>query len=167
MGEKSACRNCLGLQELNMPSSYRVCHESMERANLKTDVSRKQSTPNFPKIWSNTLKQFVGCCRQVVWVYLTILCGSGHIYWRNTCAYEGLRNVRFLENLSCFIFLKHPFWDLPFCLITDKGMKIRLVLFFSRKYNGIKCYFFYQRSEVRQCHVGSEWAYQDCRFWYV
>ena len=135
------------------------------RANLKTDVSRKQSTPNFPKNghflpldthmyffskcdqirtkWSNTLKQFVGGCRQVVWVYLTILCGSGHIYWRNTCAYEGVRNVRFLENLSCFIFLKHPFWDSPFCLITDEVMKIKLVLFFSRKYNAINCYFFY------------------------
>ena len=23
------------------------------------------------------------------------------------------------ENLARFVFLKHPFWDLPFCLITD------------------------------------------------
>ena len=31
------------------------------------------------------------------------------------------RNVRFLENLTCFVFLlKHPFWDSPFCLITDE-----------------------------------------------
>ena len=29
------------------------------------------------------------------------------------CAYQGVRNVRFLENLACFIFLKHPFWDSP------------------------------------------------------
>ena len=29
------------------------------------------------------------------------------------------RNVCFSENLACFIFLKHPFWDSPFCLITD------------------------------------------------
>ena len=27
------------------------------------------------KTWSNTLKQFVGCCRQIVSVYLTILWG--------------------------------------------------------------------------------------------
>ena len=36
-----------------------------------------------------------------------------------TCAYQGVRNVRFSENLTCFVFLKHPFWDLPFCLATD------------------------------------------------
>ena len=37
-----------------------------------------------------------------------------------TCAYEGVRNVFFPENLACSVFLKHPFWDLPFCLITDE-----------------------------------------------
>ena len=41
-------------------------------------VSRKQSTPNFPK------------------------------------------NEHFLPIfLACFVFLKHPFWDSPFCLITN------------------------------------------------
>ena len=30
------------------------------------------------------------------------------------------RNVRFSENLGCFVFLKQPFWDSPFCLITDE-----------------------------------------------
>ena len=37
-----------------------------------------------------------------------------------TCAYQRVRNVRFSENLTCFVFLKHPFWDLPFCLITNE-----------------------------------------------
>ena len=37
-----------------------------------------------------------------------------------TCAYQGVRNVCFSENLAYFVFLKHPFWDSPFCLITDK-----------------------------------------------
>ena len=37
-----------------------------------------------------------------------------------TCAYQGVRNVRFSENLTCFVFLKHPFWDLPFCLIVHE-----------------------------------------------
>ena len=41
----------------------------------------------------------------------------------HTCSYQGVRNVRFLENLTCFVFLKHPFWDSPFCLITDEFMK--------------------------------------------
>ena len=26
-----------------------------------------------------------------------------------TCAYQGLKNVRFSGNLTCFVFLKHPF----------------------------------------------------------
>ena len=36
-----------------------------------------------------------------------------------TCVYQGVRNVRLSENLVCFVFLQHPFWDSPFCLITD------------------------------------------------
>ena len=35
------------------------------------------------------------------------------------CAYQAVRNICFSENLACFVFLKHPFWDSPFCLITD------------------------------------------------
>ena len=35
-------------------------------------------------------------------------------------ANQGIRNVRFLENLTCCVFLKHPFLDSPFCLITDE-----------------------------------------------
>ena len=26
----------------------------------------------------------------------------------------------FSENLACFVFLKHPYWDSPFYLITDE-----------------------------------------------
>ena len=36
-----------------------------------------------------------------------------------TCTYQGVRNICFSENLACFVFLKHPFWDSSFCLITD------------------------------------------------
>ena len=36
-----------------------------------------------------------------------------------TYAYQGVRNVRFSENLAYFFFLKYPFWVSPFCLITD------------------------------------------------
>ena len=35
------------------------------------------------------------------------------------CAYQGVRNVAFSENLRCFDFLKHPSWDSPFCLNTN------------------------------------------------
>ena len=37
-----------------------------------------------------------------------------------TCAHEGVRNIRFSENLTSFVFLKHSFWDSPFHLITDE-----------------------------------------------
>ena len=37
-----------------------------------------------------------------------------------TCAYQGIKNVRFSENLACFVFLKQQFWDSPLCLITDE-----------------------------------------------
>ena len=32
---------------------------------------------------------------------------------------QEVRNVRFLENLACFVFLKHTFSYSPFCLITN------------------------------------------------
>ena len=37
-----------------------------------------------------------------------------------TCAYQGVTNIPLSENLKCFVFLKHPFWDLLFCRITDE-----------------------------------------------
>ena len=38
-----------------------------------------------------------------------------------TFAYQGVRNVRFSENLGCFAFLKHFFWDSPFCRMTEEN----------------------------------------------
>ena len=32
---------------------------------------------------------------------------------------QEVRNVRFSENLVCFVFLKHTFCHSPFCLITN------------------------------------------------
>ena len=45
---------------------------------------------------------------------------SNPLIHTHTCAYQGVRNVRFSKNLMCFVFLQHPFWDLPFRLITDE-----------------------------------------------
>ena len=45
------------------------------------------------------------------------------------CAYQGVRNVRFLENLAYFVFLKYPFWNSPFCLIANnctQGFKVSM-----------------------------------------
>ena len=46
-----------------------------------------------------------------------------------TCAYQGVRNVCFSENLACFVFLKHPFWDSHVCLITDNLLAYSLVVY--------------------------------------
>ena len=48
-------------------------------------VSKKRSTPNFPK--------------------------NEHFLPSDTytCAYQGVRKVRFSESLACFVFSKHPF----------------------------------------------------------
>ena len=45
---------------------------------------------------------------------------EGVRHTQRACAYQGIRNVSFLENLTCFVFLKHQFWDSPFCLTTDE-----------------------------------------------
>ena len=55
-----------------------------------------------------------------------------------TCGYQGVRNVRFSENLACFVFFKHPFWDSPFCLITDELLILSIrSLFHTSKTFGI------------------------------
>ena len=43
-----------------------------------------------------------------------------HIRVRIRRTYQGVRKISFSENLTCFVFLKYPFWDSPFCLITDE-----------------------------------------------
>ena len=49
---------------------------------------------------------------------------SSPLILARTCAYQGVRNVRFSGNLACFVFLKYPFWDSPFCLITDELLHV-------------------------------------------
>ena len=99
---------------------FSVSREQGKRANLKTGVSRKQSTPNFPKN-----KHFLPPDT-------------------DTCAYQGVRHVRFV------VFLKHPFWDSPFCLITDKLIWSLLLLSWSSftkrsggSVAGVLCWFIY------------------------
>ena len=38
------------------------------------------------------------------------------------CAYKGVTNVRFSEDLACFVFLLPPFGDLPFYHETFNGI---------------------------------------------
>ena len=60
-----------------------------KKKNLKTEVSRKQIAPSFPKN-EHFLPPFT---------YQPLVCFSG--------------------NLARFVFLLPPFWDSPFCLITN------------------------------------------------
>ena len=46
------------------------------------------------------------------------------------CAYQGIRKIRLSEKLTCFVFLKHPFLDSSFCLITDDSRVSSLFLIF-------------------------------------
>ena len=90
--------------------SHTCCDFIVERvvgskAKGRTGVLRKQSTTNFPK--------------------------SQH-FEKRTCAYQGVRNVRFSGNLTSFVSLKHPFWDSIFCLITDE---CQLLLILEKRYN--------------------------------
>ena len=66
-----------------------------------------------PTKWSNTLRQFVGCCRRIVWVCLTILWG-----WRSKDYYKNMSklltyfqiNIRYLWYLGITILLDSSFW---------------------------------------------------------
>ena len=93
----------------------------------KTGVSRKQSSPNFPE-------------------------NENFLLFR-TCAYQGVRNVRFSENLTCFVFLKHMFWNSPFCLITDD-----LTLSWASRLN----FFITQVSALKVAYVFKVFGAQIC-----
>ena len=52
------------------------------------------------------------------------------IFWKRNISYPlinlAVRNVRFSENLACFVFLKHLFWDslLDFCKAYSSGLHL-------------------------------------------
>ena len=47
---------------------------------------------------------------------------------------KGVRNALFSKNLACFIFLKLPIWDSPFCLTTDEDLLINFLPRFVTQY---------------------------------
>ena len=68
--------------------------------------------------------------------------------------YQEVRNVRFSENLACFVFLKDPFWDLPFCLITDDLEDFSFPSELSSPYS--------KRGVKKRYNV--KWVYRHCPF---
>ena len=66
--------------------------------------------------------------RQGLWLYIwkpstsigTQQANKPTVSKRTYVCVSGVRNVCFPENVAYFVFSKHPFWDSPFCLITDE-----------------------------------------------
>ena len=54
-----------------------------------------------PTKWSNTLRQLVGFCRQIIWVYLTILWGWNH-FVRKSISVHGME-MRLILTLHLFL----------------------------------------------------------------
>ena len=73
---------------------------------------------NLPVIRQNGESQN-GCFKKACQIFRKINISYPLIRTR-TCACQVVRNVCFSENLPCFVFLKYPIWDSPFCLITEK-----------------------------------------------
>ena len=105
--------------------------------NLKTEVTRKQSTPNFPKnehfLPYDTWKVVNNCCKALYLRYLRRMLLGVHPYSTytkfsekltflppdmHTYVYQGVRNVCFSENVVCFVFLFPPCWNSPFSFMT-------------------------------------------------
>ena len=81
---------------------------------------------------------------------------------RTRCAYQEIRNVRFSENCACFVFLKEPFWDSPFCLITDEYIMekvfISTVATFNNNWRNKKIYLLTHFSPIHP--FSAPWKHQ-------
>ena len=88
-----------------MTSHKKIASNKAKRANLKTDVTRKEIMPNFPKN-----KDFLPSPS------LTNTC---------VCASGGKKCLFSLENLLYFVFLLYPLQDSPFCLIVGKIFSLK------------------------------------------
>ena len=65
-----------------------------------------------------------------------------------TCTYQGVKNVRFSENLPCFLFLKHSFWDSPFCLLTDEFLYLIVKIMYDKSLIYNKWFFYLKKSNA-------------------
>ena len=74
--------------------------------NIKTEVTRKQSTNKATQIFRKTSISYP-------------------LIRLRTCTYQVVRNVCFSEILPCFVFSLPPSWDSPFCLSgTDMVLSV-------------------------------------------
>ena len=85
--------------------------ESQNRCFKKIEHAKFSKKRTFPIPWYALFSCIQSKSLYSVWI-------------QENSAYQGVRNVRFFENLAYFVFLKHPFWDSLFCLITDDWQKL-------------------------------------------
>ena len=97
-------------------SSFKPLHRAFN--NGRRDVC--SSLPIISSVIRQKRKSQNGCFKKTKHAKFSEKKNISHpLICTRTCPYQGVRNVRFSENLACSVFLKHPFWDSPFCLITD------------------------------------------------
>ena len=101
---------CLSKSTFILKKTHSICVWNTKIYNFKISVLKNSVGKIFPymrKLMLVLLKFYEKAC-------------AWHKWANKTCAYQGVKNVRFSENLACRLFLKHSFWDWPFCLITDE-----------------------------------------------
>ena len=88
------------------------------------------------------------------------------------CVYQRVRNICFSENLTYFVFLKHSFWDLPFCFIMDDFMH-RLTIISLTVFLRGTCYvtLYCIRQSLSSRNVSCpfqcrDWKMKICRPWH-
>ena len=96
----------------NMEPKHRICQNSFYKS-----VGNKAKGGISKRVFQESKARHI--FRKTNISYLLI---HKHFFRPDThmCAYQGVRNVRFSENVARFVFLKHPFWDSLFCLVTDE-----------------------------------------------
>ena len=117
------CYICFFIFQQNWPHCYWYCYFNL--------LSFSQTTPDLKLIGcSMIIFQFVGN-KAKGWILKRVfkkqssqisrkMNNSYPLIRTRTCAYQGVRKVRFSEYLACFVSLKYLFWDSPFFLITDE-----------------------------------------------
>ena len=99
----------------NWYHSCGCCDDSRSWEQLKKRVTDKYLEK---KVWLWSLITFHYRKSSVIWEKVESQNGGN----KNTkhATHQGVKNVRFSENVACFVFLLPPFWDSTFSHITDE-----------------------------------------------
>ena len=120
---------CLLTHLIPLASLYTLWMFLMFSGEYKKTSAMKWFNGNPSVIGQKGSSQYGGNKKQNMSNFLkkrTFLLTSWYGHTQKYVCVSGVRNVRFSENLGRFVFLIPPFWDSPFCLITDELEKIML-----------------------------------------